>query len=161
MCRTACRSPTRLRYVSSDPVAYVERSVAAMGKHVAAMRAMQQRGAIAFDYGNNIRAQAVKAGVADAFEIHGFIPLYIRPLFCSGQGPFRWAALSGDPQDIYTTDRAILELFPEKVALRRWIELAQAQIKFQGLPCRICWLGYGERERAGLLFNELVRTGKV
>jgi len=144
-----------------DPVAYVERSVAAMGKHVAAMLAMQQRGAVAFDYGNNIRAQAVKAGVADAFEIHGFIPLYIRPLFCSGQGPFRWAALSGDPQDIYTTDQAILELFPEKVALRRWIELARQQIKFQGLPCRICWLGYGERERAGLLFNELVRTGKV
>jgi urocanate hydratase len=144
-----------------DPVAYVERSVAAMGKHVAAMRGMQDRGAIAFDYGNNIRAQAVKAGVADAFEIKGFIPLYIRPLFCSGQGPFRWAALSGDPQDIYTTDRAILELFPEKVALRRWIELAQKQIKFQGLPCRICWLGYGERDRAGLLFNELVRTGKV
>ena len=144
-----------------DPVAYVERSVAAMGKHVAAMRAMQQRGAVAFDYGNNIRAQAVKAGVADAFEIHGFIPLYIRPLFCSGQGPFRWAALSGDPQDIYTTDQAILELFPEKAALRRWIELAREQIKFQGLPCRICWLGYGERERAGLLFNELVRTGKV
>jgi urocanate hydratase len=144
-----------------DPVAYVERSVAAMGKHVAAMRGMQDRGAIAFDYGNNIRAQAVKAGVTDAFEIKGFIPLYIRPLFCSGQGPFRWAALSGDPQDIYTTDRAILELFPEKVALRRWIELAQQQIKFQGLPCRICWLGYGERDRAGLLFNELVRTGKV
>ena len=144
-----------------DPVAYVERSVAAMGKHVAAMLAMQQRGAVAFDYGNNIRAQAVKAGVADAFEIHGFIPLYIRPLFCSGQGPFRWAALSGDPQDIYTTDQAILELFPEKAALRRWIELARQQIKFQGLPCRICWLGYGERERAGLLFNELVRTGKV
>jgi len=144
-----------------DPIAYVERSVAAMGKHVAAMRGMQDRGAIAFDYGNNIRAQAVKAGVADAFEIKGFIPLYIRPLFCSGQGPFRWAALSGDPQDIYTTDRAILELFPEKVALRRWIELAQKQIQFQGLPCRICWLGYGERDRAGLMFNELVRTGKV
>ena len=144
-----------------DPVAYVERSVAAMGKHVAAMLAMQARGAIAFDYGNNIRAQAVLAGVRDAFNIVGFIPLYIRPLFCSGQGPFRWAALSGDPQDIYTTDQAILELFPEKAALRRWIELAQAQVKFQGLPCRICWLGYGERERAGLLFNELVRTGKV
>jgi len=144
-----------------DPLEYVVRSVAAMGKHVAAMRGMQDRGAIAFDYGNNIRAQAQRAGVADAFEIKGFIPLYIRPLFCSGQGPFRWAALSGDPQDIYTTDRAILELFPEKVALRRWIELAQRQIQFQGLPCRICWLGYGERDRAGLLFNELVRTGKV
>ncbi len=144
-----------------DPEEYVVRSVAAMGKHVAAMRGMQDRGAIAFDYGNNIRAQAQRAGVADAFEIKGFIPLYIRPLFCSGQGPFRWAALSGDPQDIYTTDRAILELFPEKVALRNWIELAQKQIKFQGLPCRICWLGYGERDQAGLLFNELVRTGKV
>ncbi len=144
-----------------DPAEYVVRSVAAMGKHVAAMRGMQDRGAIAFDYGNNIRAQAQRAGVADAFEIKGFIPLYIRPLFCSGQGPFRWAALSGDPQDIYTTDSAILELFPEKVALRRWIELARQQIQFQGLPCRICWLGYGERERAGLLFNELVRTGKV
>ena len=144
-----------------DPGEYVTRSVAAMGKHVAAMRAMQDRGAIAFDYGNNIRAQAVKAGVADAFAIQGFIPLYIRPLFCSGQGPFRWAALSGDPQDIYTTDQAILELFPEKTALRRWIGLAQQQIQFQGLPCRICWLGYGERERAGLLFNELVRSGKV
>ena len=144
-----------------DPIEYVTRSVAAMGKHVAAMRAMQDRGAIAFDYGNNIRAQAVKAGVADAFTIQGFIPLYIRPLFCSGQGPFRWAALSGDPQDIYTTDQAILELFPEKAALRRWIELARQQIQFQGLPCRICWLGYGERDRAGLLFNELVRTGKV
>ena len=144
-----------------DPAAYVERSVAAMGKHVAAMRGMQDRGAIAFDYGNNIRAQAVRAVVADAFTIKGFIPLYIRPLFCSGQGPFRWAALSGDPQDIYTTDRAILELFPEKTALRRWIGLAQRQVQFQGLPCRICWLGYGERDRAGLLFNELVRTGKV
>ena len=144
-----------------DPGEYVTRSVAAMGKNVAAKRAMQDRGAIAFDYGNNIRAQAVKAGVADAFAIQGFIPLYIRPLFCSGQGPFRWAALSGDPQDIYTTDQAILELFPEKTALRRWIGLAQQQIQFQGLPCRICWLGYGERERAGLLFNELVRSGKV
>jgi urocanate hydratase len=108
-----------------DPAEYVRRSVDAMGKHVAAMRELQNRGAVAFDYGNNIRAQAVKAGVADAFEIKGFIPLYIRPLFCEGQGPFRWAALSGDPQDILTTDRAILELFPEKVALRRWIDLAQ------------------------------------
>ncbi len=145
----------------NDPADYIQRSIDAMGKHVAAMRELQNRGAVAFDYGNNIRAQAVKAGVADAFEIKGFIPLYIRPLFCEGQGPFRWAALSGDPQDIYTTDRAILELFPEKEQLRRWIDLATKQIKFQGLPCRICWLGYGERDRAGLLFNELVRTGKV
>jgi urocanate hydratase len=145
----------------ADPEEYVRRSVDAMGRHVAAMRAMQDRGAIAFDYGNNIRAQAVRAGVADAFEIKGFVPLYIRPLFCEGKGPFRWAALSGDPSDIAVTDRAVLELFPDNAGLRRWIELASAQVKFQGLPARICWLGYGERERAGLLFNELVRTGKV
>ncbi|MDC0718036.1 urocanate hydratase [Nannocystis bainbridge] len=145
----------------SDPEEYVRRSVDAMGRHVAAMRAMQDRGAIAFDYGNNIRAQAVRAGVDDAFEIKGFVPLYIRPLFCEGKGPFRWAALSGDPEDIAVTDRAVLELFPDNAGLRRWIELARAQVKFQGLPARICWLGYGERERAGLLFNELVRTGKV
>nr|WP_276603890.1 urocanate hydratase [Nannocystis pusilla] len=145
----------------SDPEEYVRRSVDAMGRHVAAMRAMQDRGAIAFDYGNNIRAQAVRAGVGDAFEIKGFVPLYIRPLFCEGKGPFRWAALSGDPEDIAVTDRAVLELFPDNAGLRRWIELARTQVKFQGLPARICWLGYGERERAGLLFNELVRTGKV
>jgi urocanate hydratase len=144
-----------------DPAQYVRRSIDAMGRHVAAMRAMQDRGAVAFDYGNNIRAQAVKAGVADAFEIQGFIPLYIRPLFCEGQGPFRWAALSGDPEDIRKTDDAILELFPEKAALRRWIELARAQVRFQGLPCRICWLGYGERHRAGLRFNEMVRNGEL
>ncbi|MDC0669689.1 urocanate hydratase [Nannocystis radixulma] len=145
----------------SDPEEYVRRSVDAMGRHVAAMRAMQDRGAIAFDYGNNIRAQAVRAGVADAFEIKGFVPLYIRPLFCEGKGPFRWAALSGDPEDIAVTDRAVLELFPDNAGLRRWIELARTQVKFQGLPARICWLGYGERERAGLLFNDLVRSGKV
>ncbi|MCB9705953.1 MAG: urocanate hydratase [Myxococcales bacterium] len=145
----------------ADPAEYIRRSVASMGEHVAAMRAMQDRGAIAFDYGNNIRAQAVKAGVEDAFEIKGFIPLYIRPLFCEGQGPFRWAALSGDPADIRVTDEVILNLFPEKVELRRWIELAQKHVHFQGLPARICWLGYGERDRAGLAFNELVRTGKV
>jgi urocanate hydratase len=125
------------------------------------MRAMQDRGAVAFDYGNNIRAKAVEAGVADAFTIQGFIPLYIRPLFCEGQGPFRWAALSGDPEDIRKTDDAILELFPEKQSLRRWIELAREQVKFQGLPCRICWLGYGERHLAGLRFNEMVRRGEV
>jgi urocanate hydratase len=144
-----------------DPTQYVRRSIDAMGRHVAAMRTMQDRGAVAFDYGNNIRAQAVKAGVADAFRIQGFIPLYIRPLFCEGQGPFRWAALSGDPEDIRKTDDAILELFPEKAALRRWIELAREQIAFQGLPCRICWLGYGERHRAGLRFNEMVRSGEL
>lgn len=145
----------------ADPAQYVQRSVDAMGRHVAAMRALQQRGAIAFDYGNNIRAQAVKAGVTDAFEIKGFVPEYIRPLFCEGQGPFRWAALSGDPEDIRATDRAILELFPDKPALRRWIELANEQVAFQGLPARICWLGYGERDRAGLRFNEMVARGEV
>jgi len=146
---------------ADDPAQYVRRSIEAMGRHVAAMRAMQDRGAVAFDYGNNIRAQAVKAGVTDAFTIQGFIPLYIRPLFCEGQGPFRWAALSGDPEDIRRTDDAILELFPEKQALRRWIELAREKVKFQGLPCRICWLGYGERHLAGLRFNEMVRSGEL
>jgi urocanate hydratase len=145
----------------NDPEEYKRRAIDAMGRHVRAMRDMQDKGAIAFDYGNNIRAQAVKAGVADAFEIIGFIPLYIRPLFCEGQGPFRWAALSGDPEDIRATDTAMLELFPEKPSLRRWIELAQKHVKFQGLPCRICWLGYGERHRAGLRFNELVASGAV
>lgn len=144
-----------------DPAEYIRRSVDAMGRHVAAMRALQDRGAITFDYGNNIRAQAVRAGVEDAFQIKGFIPLYIRPLFCEGKGPFRWAALSGDPQDIAVTDRAVLELFPSNAGLKRWIELAHSKVHFQGLPARICWLGYGERERAGLLFNDLVRAGKV
>ncbi len=144
-----------------DPKAYVKRSVEAMGKHVAAMRAMQKAGAIAFDYGNNIRAQAVKAGVEDAFEIKGFIPEYIRPLFCEGKGPFRWAAISGNPNDIAVTDAELLKLFPDNRSLHRWTELAQKHVKFQGLPCRICWLGYDERDKAGLLFNDLVKTGKV
>lgn len=144
-----------------DGEEYVRRSIAAMGKHVSAMRAMQDAGAIAFDYGNNIRAFAVEAGVADAFAIKGFIPEYIRPLFCEGKGPFRWAALSGDPEDIYKTDAAILELFPENAALRRWIELAGEQVAWQGLPARICWLGYGERHLAGLRFNEMVARGEV
>ncbi|MFN3184802.1 MAG: urocanate hydratase, partial [Nannocystaceae bacterium] len=125
------------------------------------VRAMQKAGAIAFDYGNNIRAQAVKAGVEDAFEIKGFIPEYIRPLFCEGKGPFRWAALSGNPADIAVTDEALLKLFPENRSLHRWTELAQKHVKFQGLPCRICWLGYDERDKAGLLFNDLVKQGKV
>ena len=153
--------PEALRLRTEDPNAYVERSIDAMGRHVAAMRTMQDRGAVAFDYGNNIRAQAVRAGVEDAFEIPGFIPEYIRPLFCAGKGPFRWAALSGDPADIEATDRVILDLFPDDADLRRWIELAREKIQFQGLPARICWLGYGERAKAGLAFNELVRTGKV
>src|SRR5690606_25975709 len=144
-----------------DPQDYVARSIAAMGKQVRAMRAMQDAGAVAFDYGNNIRAYALEAGVEDAFEIKGFIPEYIRPLFCQGKGPFRWVALSGDPEDIYKTDRAILELFPDDVDLRRWIELAGEQVAWQGLPARICWLGYGARERAGLRFNEMVRSGEL
>ncbi|MBX7081012.1 MAG: urocanate hydratase [Nannocystaceae bacterium] len=150
-----------LRLRAEDPAGYIRRSIDAMGRHVAAMRALQRAGSIAFDYGNNIRAQAVKAGVTDAFEIKGFVPEYIRPLFCEGQGPFRWAALSGDPEDIRRTDEAMLALFPEKESLRRWITLAREQVAFQGLPARICWLGYGERERAGLRFNEMVRRGEV
>ncbi|MFY9235260.1 MAG: urocanate hydratase [Fimbriimonadaceae bacterium] len=145
----------------ADPPGYIERSIESMGVHVRAMLDLQKRGAVTFDYGNNIRAQAVKAGIANAFDIPGFVPEYIRPLFCEGKGPFRWAALSGDPQDIYRTDRLILELFPENALLARWIKLAGERIKFQGLPARICWLGYGERAKAGLAFNELVRSGEV
>ena len=144
-----------------DPNEYVKRSIAAMGKHVRAMRDMQDRGAIAFDYGNNIRAYAVEAGVSDAFDIKGFIPEYIRPLFCEGKGPFRWAALSGNPADIARTDRAILELFPDNAHLRNWIERAGKEVAFQGLPARICWLGYDERDKAGLMFNDLVARGEV
>ena len=149
----------RLR--TSDPAGYQERAIAAMGRHVAAMRAWQHRGAVVFDYGNNIRAQAVKAGVADAFEIPGFVPAYIRPLFCEGKGPFRWVALSGDPADIHATDRAALEMFPEDEGLCRWIRLAQERVQFQGLPARICWLGYGDRARFGLKLNQMVRDGVV
>jgi urocanate hydratase len=132
-----------------------------MADHVRAMLAFQRAGAVTFDYGNNIRAQAESAGVTDAFDVPGFVPAFIRPLFCEGKGPFRWAALSGDPADIRRTDQAILELFPENAALRRWIEMAEARVPFQGLPARICWLGYGERARAGAAFNELVRRGEV
>ena len=121
-----------------------------------AMLELQRRGAITFDYGNNLRGQAQKAGVDDAFEVGGFVPLFIRPLFCEGKGPFRWAALSGDPNDLFVTDEAILELFPHDAALHRWIRMAQKRVEFQGLPARICWLGYGERDKAGLLFNDLV-----
>lgn len=132
-----------------------------MAQHCAAMVEMQKRGAIVFDYGNNLRQRAYDAGVKDAFSYPGFIPAYIRPLFCEGKGPFRWVALSGDPEDIYVTDRAILDLFPEDEGLHRWIKMAQEKVHFQGLPARICWLGYGERAKAGLLFNELVAQGKV
>jgi urocanate hydratase len=126
-----------------------------------AMLELQQRGAITFDYGNNLRAQAVEAGVKDAFRVPGFVPEYIRPLFCEGKGPFRWVALSGDPEDIYRTDEAVLQTFPENEVLRRWIEKAQKQVLFQGLPARICWLGYGERAKLGLRFNEMVRRGEL
>jgi urocanate hydratase len=146
---------------AADPAEYVRRSMAAMGAHVRAMRELQDRGAIVFDYGNNIRAQAEKAGVADAFRIPGFVPEYIRPLFCRGKGPFRWAALSGDPADIEATDRLALEMFANDEALCRWIGLASERVAFQGLPARIFWLGYGERARFGLALNDLVRRGVV
>jgi urocanate hydratase len=153
--------PELLRLRQDDPAAYIARSYATMADHMRALLELQRRGAVVFDYGNNLRGQAKKAGVEDAFQVGGFVPLYIRPLFCEGKGPFRWAALSGEPEDIHTTDRALLELFPEDAALRRWLDLAGRRIAFQGLPARICWLGYGDRHRAGLLFNELVRSGKV
>jgi urocanate hydratase len=140
---------------------YVRRSMAAMATHVRAMLALQRRGAITFDYGNNIRAQAEKGGVSDAFEIPGFVPEFIRPLFCRGKGPFRWAALSGDPADIHATDELALEMFRDDAALVRWIQLARERVAFQGLPARICWLGYGERARFGLAINDLVRRGAV
>jgi urocanate hydratase len=146
---------------ASNPAEYISRSVAAMGSHVASMLALQQRGAVTFDYGNNIRAQAVKAGVARAFDIPGFVPEYIRPLFCEGKGPFRWAALSGDPADIRATDLAALEMFAHDEALCRWVRLAGERVAFQGLPARILWLGYGERAKFGRRINELVRTGAI
>jgi len=144
-----------------DPQEYIERSMASMVAHVRAMLDLQKMGAIVFDYGNNLRGQALAAGETHALDFPGFVPAYIRPLFCRGKGPFRWVALSGDPQDIYRTDEAILELFPEDAGLRRWITMARQKIHFQGLPARICWLGYGERDKAGLAFNELVRKGIV
>lgn len=144
-----------------QPEVYIRRSMESIATHVRAMLELQKMGAIAFDYGNNIRGQALKMGVEDAFNIKGFVPEYIRPLFCEGKGPFRWVALSGEPQDIYETDKAIVNLFPKNEALKRWIQKAQERVAFQGLPARICWLGYGEREKAGLLFNDLVRKGKV
>ena len=144
-----------------DPADYIRRAYAAMAAHVEAMLELRKRGARAFDYGNNIRGQAGKAGVANAFDIPGFVPEYIRPLFCLGKGPFRWAALSGKPQDIYATDEAVLKEFPEDEALARWIRKARSQVKFQGLPSRICWLGYGERARFGAVINRLVKTGRI
>ncbi len=146
---------------TADPAAYTARSIATMADHVRAMLALMRAGAHTFDYGNNLRAGAEQGGVADAFAFPGFVPAYIRPLFCEGKGPFRWVALSGDPADIAETDRAILSLFPEDDALRRWLTLAAERVQFQGLPARICWLGYGERHRAGLAFNRLVAEGRV
>jgi urocanate hydratase len=140
---------------------YQRQSMQAMAKHVQAMLEFQKRGAIVFDYGNNLRQRAYDAGVKNAFDYPGFVPAYIRPLFCQGKGPFRWVALSGDPKDLYRTDEAILELFPENEHLVRWIRMAQKRVAFQGLPARICWLGYGERARAGLKFNELVARGEI
>jgi urocanate hydratase len=150
-----------LRLRESDPRGYVERSMASMAEHVRAMLAFRKGGAVVFDYGNNIRGQAEKAGVADAFDFPGFVPAFIRPLFCRGKGPFRWAALSGDPRDIEVTDRALLDAFPGDAVLQRWLPLASKQIHHMGLPSRICWLGQGDRAKAGLLFNDLVRDGKV
>ena len=145
----------------SDPGKYKKMAMDSMSQHVRAMLDFQRAGAEVFDYGNNIRQQAYNNGVSDAFEFPGFVPAYIRPLFCEGKGPFRWVALSGDKEDIYATDEAIMELFPEDDHLRRWLRMAREKVPFQGLPARICWLGYGERVKAGLKFNELVASGKV
>jgi urocanate hydratase len=145
----------------SDPATYIEKSYASMARHTEAMVAFLDAGSIVFDYGNNLRGQAKKGGCARAFDYPGFVPAYIRPLFCEGKGPFRWVALSGDPEDILRTDRAILETFPDDPSLARWIRMAEERVAFQGLPARICWLGYGERAKAGLAFNDLVARGEV
>jgi len=145
----------------SDPGRYKAEAYRTMAEHMRSMLELQRLGAVTFDYGNNLRGQALTAGVRNAFEVIGFVPLYIRPLFCEGKGPFRWAALSGDPSDILRTDRAILETFPENEPLCRWIRMAQERVHFQGLPSRICWLGYGERARLGLIINELVGKGEI
>jgi urocanate hydratase len=144
-----------------DPDEYHHRSMQSMAKHVQAMLEFKHHGAEVFDYGNNLRQRAYEEGVKEAFEFPGFVPAYIRPLFCEGKGPFRWVALSGDPEDIYRTDEAIMELFPEDDHLHRWLKLARQKVQFQGLPSRICWLGYGQRAEAGLLFNNLVAEGTV
>jgi len=145
----------------SDPKAYTRLVLKSIPRHVEAMLAFQRQGAEVFDYGNNIRQRAFDEGVENAFDFPGFVPAYIRPLFCEGKGPFRWVALSGDPEDIYRTDEKVLELFPEDEHLRRWIDMAKEQVHFQGLPSRICWLGYGERAKAGLAFNEMVAEGTL
>jgi urocanate hydratase len=145
----------------SDPAEYAKRSVASMVRHVRAMLEFKKQGAEVFDYGNNLRQRAYDGGVSDAFEFPGFVPAYIRPLFCEGKGPFRWVALSGDPEDIYRTDEAVAALFPEDDHLQRWLKMAREKVPFQGLPSRICWLGYGERARAGLKFNQMVADGTL
>jgi len=145
----------------SDPERYMAEARRSMGVHVRGMLALKKLGAVVFDYGNNIRAEAQKVGVRDAFDVPGFVPAYIRPLFCEGKGPFRWALLSGDPADLAVTDDAVLATFPDDKPLHRWITMARERVKSQGLPARICWLGYGERAKLGLVFNELVRTGRV
>ncbi len=150
-----------LKLRKSDPDRYIQMAKQSIVVHLQAMLEFQKKGAITFDYGNNIRGEAFANGVKNAFDIPGFVPEYIRPLFCDGKGPFRWAALSGDPQDIYITDEAVINTFPENKSLVRWIKLAQENVKFQGLPARICWLGYGERAKMGLIFNKLVKEGKV
>ncbi len=153
------KAAERLR--SEDPEGYIERALSSIAKHVEAMVGFHKNGVAVFDYGNNIRGQAERAGFGEAFAFPGFVPAYIRPLFCEGKGPFRWIALSGDPKDIRATDDLILELFPERPALRRWIRLAGEKVAFQGLPSRICWLGFGERAKFGLALNELVKAGKI
>ncbi|HYI11516.1 MAG TPA: urocanate hydratase [Thermoanaerobaculia bacterium] len=145
----------------TSPEMYIDLSYDTMARHMRAMIELQKRGSITFDYGNNLRGQAIKRGVTNAFDVEGFVPLFIRPLFCEGRGPFRWAVLSGDPNDLLVTDEAILELFPHDAALHRWVRMAQERVEFQGLPARICWLGYGERDKAGALFNRLVAEKKV
>lgn len=150
-----------LKMRKDNPDLYIQKSYKAMANHCQAMLDMQEKGAVVFDYGNNLRAQAQKAGVENAFDFPGFVPAYIRPLFCEGKGPFRWVALSGDPKDIARTDDLILEMFPENESLIRWIKIAREKIVFQGLPARICWLGYGERAKMGMAINALVRSGEI
>jgi urocanate hydratase len=159
--------PNRIGYAqalalrTSDPKRYEKESFRTMVDHCKAMLELQRRGADTFDYGNNLRGHAAQTGFAEAFGFEGFVPKYVRPLFCEGKGPFRWVALSGDPKDIAVTDQIILELFPRDIALARWIRMAGERVKFQGLPARICWLGYGERAQAGLAFNEAVKSGRI
>ncbi len=150
-----------MRLRASNPKAYIQKSLASMKTHVELMQEFQKRGTHVFDYGNNLRGQASRAGLTDAFTFPGFVPAYIRPLFCEGKGPFRWVALSGDPVDIRATDDALLGLLPGNKSMARWLSLAKERVQFQGLPARICWLGYGEREKAGLLFNQMVADGRV